>query len=69
MQLQNQQYASVPVSNGNKENNKRTNENNHNSKVALKPREFGREITNATSSTANSEAYVSKNRYSAHGEH
>lgn len=35
----------------NKENSKKQSEIGANSKVALKPREFGREITNATASS------------------
>ena len=45
---------------GNKENNKKANEGPNGSKVALKPREFGREITNATTATTSSGALHSK---------
>jgi hypothetical protein len=60
-------YSTVPSNQlvaGNKENNKKTpNDNITNAsgpKMTLKAREFGREITNATSQSSNSGVYSSK---------
>jgi hypothetical protein len=48
---------------GNKENNKQ-NDGMIGSKVALKPREFGREITNAATASSNTGTAASKNSQS-----
>ena len=57
LSLQNQQYQTVPSQvTGNKENSKKTTDTANGQKVALKPREFGREITNATAATSNTGA-------------
>ena len=64
LSLQNQQYASVPsLVAGNKEN-KKQNEGTVASKVALKPREFGRELTNAATSSTQNGVQASKNTHS-----
>jgi hypothetical protein len=64
--LQNQQYASVPSQiTGNKENSKKSAiEAANTSKVALKAREFGREITNATASSSNAGGVSNKQNHS-----
>ena len=56
---------------GNKENNKKTSESSNSvavngggAKVALKPREFGREITNATAATSNTGTQATKHNSS-----
>lgn len=55
-------YSSVPSQIvTNKENNKKSIEGTHGSKVVLKPREFGREITNAATASSTHQTGVSKN--------
>ena len=63
--MQNQQYSSVPSQvAGNKENSKKVADGANGAKVALKAREFGREITNATASSSNAGSHANKQNQS-----